>query len=246
MKSILGMDERSEQVRRYLPLIKQVAGKFANHLPPNLDYDDLVSMGMVGLLKALDRYDASHGAKFETYAVIRIRGAILNHLNALSWVPRSVRDKERRMKKAVAAFLDREGRAPTEPELILEMGLKEGEMERILEEVAPVSLLSMEEYLGLDEDGEQSGEERVCSAERSPEEVYDDEEKVRVLSTAIAGLPEKERQVVSLYYLEDLNLKEAGQVLGVSESRACQLLSRAVITLRALLGASVLPERVTA
>jgi RNA polymerase sigma factor for flagellar operon FliA len=238
MNTSMGIDERSELVRKHLPLIKHVAAKFATHLPPSLDYDDLVSMGMGGLLKALEQYDPSHGAKFETYAVIRIRGAILNHLNALSWVPRSVREKERRLQKGVAQFYEREGRMPGETELTRELGLSEDEMGQLLEEVAPISLLSMDEYMTLDADGERSGEERLEGADQPPEEILEEDENVRVLSEAIAQLPEKERIIVSLYYLEDLNLKESGKVLGVSESRACQLLSRAVTKLRALLGSA--------
>ncbi len=231
----MDMGTKSEQLRRYIPLIKRVAGKFSRNLPPSLAYEDLVSIGMVGLLDAMSKFDPTKGAKFETYAVIRIRGAILNHLNSMSWIPRSVREKDKALQRAADDFLQSRGRMPDDDELASKMGLSGEAFTKLLEDVVPVSLLSMDEYLACEEDDERTIGDRLVSTDRSPEEIFERNERIETLKATILELPEKERLTVSLYHLEDFNLKEVGEVLRVSESRACQLLSRAVSKLRAAL-----------
>lgn len=224
----------SAKLRRYIPLIKRVAGKFSANLPPSLNYDDLVSTGMIGLLDAIAKFDPSRGVKFETYAVIRIRGTILNHLNAMSWIPRSVREKEHSLRRAIREFFDDHDRMPSDEETAQHMGLELHAFGKLLEDIAPISMLSMDQYLEMEDDESSGRSEQIASkTDRLAEDLLSDKERASLLRRAIVELPEKEKITVSLYYLDDLNLKEVGTVLGVSESRACQLLSKAVTRLRA-------------
>jgi len=233
MKSFKVAGSGSDKLGRYIPLIKREAGKFSVNLPPSLNYDDLVSTGMIGLLDAISKFDSTRGVKFETYAVIRIRGTILNHLNAMSWIPRSIREKEHALRRAISAFFDCEDRMPNDEETAKQMGLDRRAYEKLLEDIAPLMMISLDQYLEMEDDESIGRSERIASrSDRLAEDLLSDKERASTLRRAIIDLPEKERITVSLYYLEDLNLKEVGTVLGVSESRACQLLSKAVTRLR--------------
>lgn len=220
-----------EMVERYMPLVKHIASKFTYNLPAEIEYEDLVAMGLVGLLDALSRFDPARGIKFETFATYRVRGAILNQLNALSWVPRGVREKTRRLERTVSELSDRLGRVPTGEEIRAAAGLSGEQYEKILADSGPVSFVPIDSMTDSEE-----CEPALRSEEDSPERLVESALRVDRVVACIGQLPEKERLTVTLYFYEDLTLKEIGRALGVSESRACQLLSQAMLKIRGLLG----------
>jgi len=226
-----GTDATDATIDRYMPLVRHIASKFTYNLPPLVDYDDLVSIGLVGLLDALSRFDADRGIKFETFATYRIRGAILNQLSALSWIPRGVREKSRRLEKTVSGLNDRLGRMPTGDEIAEEAGLSSLQYEKILSETGPVSFIPIDSL----NDGEEANLGLSSTAE-SPDFLAEGSLRVERVAACIRQLPEKERLTVTLYFYEDLTLKEIGRVMGVSESRACQLLSQSMIKIRGIIG----------
>ncbi|MBM4319253.1 MAG: FliA/WhiG family RNA polymerase sigma factor [Deltaproteobacteria bacterium] len=224
---------REELIARYLPLIKKVARKVANRLPQSVELDDLVSSGVPGLIDAIDKYDPQKSTNFVSYAEIRIRGAILDELRSLDWVPRSVRQKLSRLEATYTTLEQRYGRNPSDEEVSEAMGLEVEEFNDLLGKVHPITVVSFED-LGLGTERDQR-DFLQCVRDESD---TDPQSKVRynrirkTLAEAIELLPEKHRVVISLYYYEDLNLKEIGKVLGVTESRVSQLHSQAVLMLR--------------
>src|SRR5579875_1946407 len=205
---------RDEVLRQYLPLVRRVVQRLAARKPPHIELDDLVSWGIVGLLDAIGKYDPAKEALFSTYAQFRIRGAILDHLRSLDWVPRSVRQKASLIEKITHQLEGRLGRPPTE------------------EEIGEMSLFSLEDL------GFGSGEERLKSGQNGDEGEADplrallSHERVHLVAEAIQHLPERERIVVTLYYHEELTMKEVGAVLGLTESRVSQLHSQAMLRLK--------------
>jgi RNA polymerase sigma factor for flagellar operon FliA len=216
---------QSELVATYLPLVRLQAGRLALGLPPQVSREDLLHSGVLGLLEALQRYDPSQGAKFETYAALRIRGAMLDELRRNCWLPRSLVRQMREMDRALSVLTSKLGREPTEEELAAEMGLKPETLHKVAGDINCASFLSLEELLFLPEDED---------AESAPlASVLAMEEKAW-LAGAIDQLPERQRLVLALYYQEEMTLKEIGLVLGVSESRVCQLHAQALARLRAI------------
>lgn len=227
-----GAAATDELVERHMPLVKHIAAKFMYNLPPSVEYSDLVSMGLVGLLDALSRFDPERGIKFDTFATYRIRGAILNQLDALSWVPRGVRERSKKLDRAAASLADRLGRMPTDEEISAEAGMGAAEYAKALAESAPVSFIPI--------DADPDLEDRLpelSSVKESPEVLVEQALRVERVASCLKQLPEKERVTVSLYFYDDLTLKEIGRVINVSESRACQLLSQAMTKIRGMLAA---------
>jgi RNA polymerase sigma factor for flagellar operon FliA len=222
---------REEILRQYLPLVRRVVQRLATRKPPHIDLDDLVSWGIVGLLDAIAKYDPRKEALFSTYAQFRIRGAILDHLRSLDWVPRSVRQKASLIEKVTHQLEGRLGRPPAEDEIAMELALSLEEYQDLLTKVGEMSLFSLEDL------GFGSGEDRV-GAERPDEDRADplrsllSQERVSLVAEAIRRLPERERTVVTLYYHEELTMKEVGGVLGLTESRVSQLHSQAMLRLK--------------
>lgn len=218
----------------YAGLVRHTAQRVAVGLPSHVELGDLVGSGVMGLIKAVETFDPEREVKFETYAVHKIRGAILDELRAMDWVPRSVRQKGRSLQKAYAHLSSDLGRTPYDDEVAEHMGLTLVEFEDLLSEVAPLTVLSLDEQEGL------PGEDGLKLSETIPDEQAEDalkgieEEQMRtVLREAIQGLPEKERLVVAMYHFEELNFKEIGRVMGITESRVCQIHSKAMMKLRA-------------
>ncbi len=225
--------DSEEVLRRHLPLVRRVVQRLAARKPPHIELDDLVSWGIVGLLDAIGKYNPKKEASFSTYAQFRIRGAILDHLRSLDWVPRSVRQKASLIEKTAHTLEGSLGRPPGEEEIARELGLSLEGYQDLLARIGEMSLFSLEDL------GFGSGEERL-NLERRLEEDEEDplgalltRERVNLVAEAIARLPEREKVVITLYYHEELTMKEVGAVLGLTESRVSQLHSQAMLRLKA-------------
>lgn len=226
--------ERTEQeqlINRYAPLVKRIAYHLLARLPASVQVEDLMQAGMIGLLEASRKYDAGKGASFETYAGIRIRGAMLDEVRKGDWAPRSVHRNTRMVTDAIRAVEARTGRDAKDSEVAAELKLSLDEYYGILGDTMGSRLFSFDDLM----EGGEHGLEESGSHELEPGRGLEDERFRKALADAIANLPERERLVLSLYYDEELNLKEIGEVLGVSESRVCQLHSQCAARLRARL-----------
>ncbi len=222
--------ERSQNqlVVDYAPLVKRIAYHLMTRLPPTVQVDDLIQSGMIGLLEAARNYDASQGASFETYAGIRIRGAMLDEIRKGDWAPRSLHRKVRAITKAVADIEAREGRDARDAEVATEVGMSLDEYYSTLQDATGYRVFSFEDLPA----GEEGMTESLTAKIPEPLANVENDMFKAALAEAIAGLPERERLVMSLYYKEELNLRETGEVLGVSESRVCQIHSQALIRLK--------------
>ena len=226
---------REELVRRHAGLVKLIASRIAGHLPEHVDREDLYSAGILGLLKAIDRYDPDRGVKFETYATPLIRGEIMEALRAKDWAPRTIRRRAREVAEAVARLESRLGRPPTSEEIAAELGVSIEEYERILRDTSQAALMSFEEVFSVD-DEDNNGTRQVeppSDPADDPLAVLEQQELKRIIAEAVENLPEREKLVVALYYQEGMTLKEIGEVLSVTESRVCQIHSQAMARLRA-------------
>jgi RNA polymerase sigma factor for flagellar operon FliA len=224
--------ERSCQddlVTRNVSLVKRIAYHLVSRLPPSVQVEDLIQAGMIGLLEAARNYNASQGASFETYAGIRIRGAMLDEIRRSDWTPRSVHRKVRMVAEAVRTIENDMGRDARDNEVAEALEISLDEYHQILKDAAGCRVFSFDDPSVMGEDYEV----RLPSGQSGPLEMLQHEDFQASLAEAIAGLPERERLVMSLYYDEELNLREIGEVLGVSESRVCQIHGQALIRLRA-------------
>ncbi|HKM39599.1 MAG TPA: FliA/WhiG family RNA polymerase sigma factor [bacterium] len=220
-------------VETYASLVKHVAGRLSLTLPDHVEYDDLVASGVFGLLTAIERFDPQRQIKFETFATSRIRGAILDSLRATDWAPRSLRRRERDLARAYGSLKQRLGRPATAKEVGNELGIDKNELHDLERQINQASLLSLDAPLQATAAGEQVSLGMQTPADKGdPAQALEEEEKRRLLATAVTALPEREQLVVSLYYYDDLNIKEIAQILGVSESRVSQLHTRALLRLR--------------
>ena len=218
-------------VRRHADLVKRIAYHLAGRLPPQVEVDDLIQAGMMGLLEAAQHYTTGRGASFETYAGIRIRGAMLDALRKLDWAPRSVHRKARAAAASLRAVEAVRGGETTDVEVAAHMGVPLGDYHQILQEALSCQLLRLNDS----EDGEESALDRLRDDGPDPLEETVDESVRRAVVAAIERLPERERLVLSLYYEQELNLKEIGAVLKVTESRVCQLHGQALLRLKSQL-----------
>jgi RNA polymerase sigma factor for flagellar operon FliA len=226
---------REGLILHYAPLVKYVASRVATGLTASVEQADLVSYGMFGLIDALDKFDLARKIKFETYAIPRIRGAIIDELRSLDWVPRSVRFKAREVEKAYAQVEAREKRAPTDAEIAGQLGTSVGELHDIVTQISFVSVMALDELVSSGRDRGESLSLLDTLADMSaadPIAGLEGGEMRAFLAAAINGLSEREKLVVILYYFEGLTLAEIGDVLGVTESRVCQIHTKAVGLLR--------------
>jgi len=227
---------RERLILHYSPLVKYVAGRVGVGLPPNIEQADLVSYGIFGLIDAIEKYDIDRAIKFETYAISRIRGAIIDELRAIDWIPRSVRYKAREIERAYAALEAELHRSPSEAEVAARLGITLDELHQVFSQVSYVNVVALDELLTV---GGEKGDKLSLvdtledTKAEDPVAAFESEETKFMLARAIDQLPEREKIVVTLYYYEGLTLAEIGRVLGVTESRICQMHTKAVLQLRA-------------
>jgi RNA polymerase sigma factor FliA len=233
---------RDRLILSYAPLVKYVAGRLGSGLPAHVDEGDLVSYGLLGLIAAIERYDPDRDVKFETYAIARIKGSILDELRALDWVPRSVRSRAREIERAMTELEAKLGRAPSDEEIAGKVGISTDELEESLTDISRSSIAALDELWTISG----SGGDQIALIDTiedtsgpEPQSAFAQTEMREAVADAIARLPEREKLVITLYYYEDLTLREIGEVLGVTESRVSQLHTKAILRLKARLGGSV-------
>jgi len=229
---------RDRLILTYAPLVKYVAGRLGSGLPAHVDEGDLVSYGLLGLIGAIERYDPGRDIKFETYAIARIKGAIIDELRSLDWVPRSVRSRAREIERAIAELESKLGTAPTDEQIAEKIGISLDELEQSLTDISRSSIAALDELWSTSGEGGDQVSLLDTIEDTSgprPADVLDESEMREALADAIARLPEREKLVVTLYYFEELTLREIGEVLGVTESRVSQLHTKAILRLKARL-----------
>jgi RNA polymerase sigma factor for flagellar operon FliA len=229
---------KDEAIKRYFPLVKYVVDKIATGLPKSIEREDLTNTALIGLFDAMEKYDEGRGTKFETYAIWRIKGAVLDELRSLDWASRTTRRKAREIERVCQALDQRLGRAATEQEMADAMGLSLHEFMRQLEEVRGTVLLSLDQTLQVDDDHDLAGLADMIedkSVENTLEQIQEEESR-HILLELVNGLTEQERLVVALYYYEEMTLKEIGEALKISESRVSQIHTKAILRLKGRLG----------
>ena len=232
---------RDRLILTYAPLVKYVAGRLGSGLPAHVEDDDLVSYGLLGLIGAIERFDPDRDIKFETYAIARIKGAIIDELRSMDWVPRSVRSRARDIERAIADLERKLMRAPNDDEIASKLGVSEEEFQDSLLEISRSSIAALDElWAGPAGSGDAVSLIDTIEDPQAPEpqQAMAQTELREALSESIARLPEREKLVVTLYYYEELTLREIGEVLGVTESRVSQLHTKAILRLKARLSGS--------
>ncbi|MDD2740842.1 MAG: RNA polymerase sigma factor FliA [Rhodocyclaceae bacterium] len=230
MYTAAGQPDREQLVQRFVPLVKRIAYHLLARLPANVQIDDLVQNGMLGLLDAMDRFQEGFGAQFETYATQRVRGAMLDGLRENDWLPRQLRRELRRIEGMINKLEHQHGRVPSETELAEALEMPLAEYQKTLQDARGHQILYLEDFSG--EEGEDFLERHFTDNEADPLSLLEDKNLKQALVSGIERLPEREKLMMALYYENDLNLREIGEVMGVTESRICQLHSQAVARLR--------------
>jgi RNA polymerase sigma factor for flagellar operon FliA len=232
-------DARERLILHYSPLVKFVAGRVAAGLPQNIEQADLVSYGIFGLIDAIDKFDLDRGFKFETYAISRIKGAIIDELRSIDWVPRSVRAKARSIERAYSKLENELRRSPDDKEVAAELGVTQEELDHTLSQISFTGLVALDELLGGTGNGDSGGSstvgDTVADRANDPVEAFEVGEMKHLLADMIMRMGDRERLVLTLYYYEGLTLAEIGGVLGVTESRVCQIHTKAILQLRSRL-----------
>jgi len=236
-------DSRDRLIIHYSPLVKYVAGRVSVGLPQNIEQSDLVSYGIFGLIDAIEKFDPDRKIKFETYAIARIKGAMIDELRSIDWVPRSIRAKARSVERAYTKLENQLLRTPTDGEVATEMGITEGDLQTLFHQISFVGVAALDEMLS--SGGGDRGEsttlgDTIPDKGEGPVALFEGEETKQLLAAAINRLGEREKMVLMLYYYEGFTLAQIGEVLGVTESRVCQIHTKAVIQLRSKMAE---PER---
>jgi RNA polymerase sigma factor for flagellar operon FliA len=233
MYTVKGKTDKNDLLTEHMPLVKRLAHHMKAKLPPSVEVDDLIQAGMIGLLDAISRYEETHGAQFETYAVLRIRGAMLDELRSSDWLPRSMRQNMRKIEAAMSALQQKLGHAPSESEVAKSLKLSLADYQDMLSDGGGHQLVYYEDFH--DSEGNDSFLDRYAVDDADPLRSLMDGDFRQAVIDAIEALPPREKILMGLYYEEELNLKEIGAVMGVSESRVSQLHTQAVARLRATL-----------
>ena len=228
-----GESSHSEEdtLKSHMPLVRSVVDRMRASLPPHIDIEDLYSVGLLGLINALRRFDPSHGITFASYATLRIRGSVLDELRRMDWMSRSLRVKAKKLTDVISAFEQKVGRPATEAEIADELGISPEEYTSLLDEVRPISYVELDSLSGDDDD---SSLHDVIADESQPiaSDVAMKQELIRLVSERIEKLPEIQRKILAMYYHENLRLAEIAQVFGLTESRICQIHTQAVLSLK--------------
>ncbi len=227
--------ERDELIVYYAPLVKYVASRIAAGLPQTVDQSDLVSYGMFGLIDAITKFDPERGFKFETYAISRIKGAVLDELRAIDWVPRSVRSKAKSVERAMSKLESKLHRAPTDDEIADELDISSDQLSGIYKQISSLGMVALDEMLSFNGSESLTFGDTLADRREGPVTTYERVEMRQLLADAINKMNEREKIVLTLYYYENLTLAEIGKVLGVTESRVCQIHTKAVLQLRSRL-----------
>ena len=225
---------KEKLIIEYATLVKYVAGRLMSHVGMHVDFDDLVGYGVFGLIDAIDKFDIQMGVKFETYASTRIRGAIIDHIRRMDWVPRTLRQKSKQLEKVFSKLEDELGRPPTDTELAKELDLSVEETQDLISKSLVLSLVSLDDVL--DQNYETSFSSLMEDRSKEPDVQAEKQERTEMLADAISKLSEKERLVITLYYFEGLTLKEISSIMGVTESRISQIHTKALSRLQLRLG----------
>ena len=233
MYTAKGQLDRDAMIRQHVPLVRRIAHHMIAKLPPNVELDDLIQVGMMGLAEALSRYEVAQGVQFETFATQRIRGAMLDELREGDWMSRSSRKSQKDIEHAVHRLEQKLGRSPLESEIAGEMGMSLADYQNLLGKVRGTQLLYLEDLSGRNEDDDTYLDRHVADNEADPANMLRDQKLREALVAAIKKLPEREQYIMSMYYEQDMNLKEIAAVLEVTESRVCQLHSQSIARLRA-------------
>ena len=230
MYTAAGQPDRDQLVQRFVPLVKRIAYHLMARLPANVQFEDLVQNGMLGLLDALDRFEEGFGAQFETYATQRVRGAMLDGLRENDWLPRNLRRELRRIEGAISALEHTHGRAPSERELADTLGMSLADYQKTLQNARGHQLVYFDDFAG--EGDEDFLERHFTDNNADPSNILEEKNVKALLVKAIERLPEREKLMMALYYEQELNLREIGELMGVTESRVCQLHTQAIARLR--------------
>jgi RNA polymerase sigma factor for flagellar operon FliA len=223
-------------VQQYLPLVRSTLGRLAMTLPEHVDHDDLHSAGLIGLLQALRNYDPSCGTSFETYARVRVRGAMLDELRRMDWVPRTVHEKARRIQEVISRLEQQYGRSPTEKEMARAMKISVDEYNELLDEIRPAAFVCLDAVSNCEGSEGANLYEVVAGPDSDgPVEEVSRRELKKVILDRLKQLPEMQRKVLALYYGEDLHLREIAEAFGLTESRICQIHSQAILSIRSYL-----------
>ena len=233
MYTASGKLDREAMLRQYVPLVKRLAHHMIAKLPPSVEVDDLIQVGMIGLTEALTRYQASQGVQFETFATQRIRGAMIDELREGDWMSRGSRKSQKEIEQAVHRLEHRLGRSPNESEIAKELKMSLSDYQSLLGKVRGTQLVYLEDMLGNSGDDDHFLDRHVGDSEADPMNLLSDQRMRQGLVNAIKSLPEREQYIMSMYYEQDMNLKEIAAVLGITESRVCQLHSQSIARLRA-------------
>jgi len=226
-------DTENALVQKYLPLVSAVVNRLAMTLPDHVDHDDLYSVGLIGLLQALRNYNPNCGTSFETYARVRVRGAMLDELRRMDWVPRTIHEKARRIKQVLSELEQKLGKTPTETQMAKAMGISVTEYEELLDEVRPAAFVCLD-AVNASEEGDCGPLYEVIAdqAHEGPVEKVSNNELKQVIFDRLKELPEMQRKVLALYYLEDMHLREIAEVFKLTESRICQIHAQAILAIR--------------
>lgn len=225
-KSSNDIEYKQKLIEEYIYLVKIVAGRMYNYYSGNIDFDDLLSYGVFGLIDAIEKFDIERGLKFETYAQIRIRGSIIDNLRKLDWIPRSLRKKAKELEEVIRELENNLGRTITHKDIAKKLNIDEKEVEKMFREITTYNVVSLEDIFA-------SGNEILFNnSYDTPEVQFERKEIKKIIRETIDSLPEKEKLVISLYYYDELTYKEISEILGVSESRISQLHSKALISIK--------------
>ena len=232
MYTAKGTLNRDDQLRKYSPLVRRLAHHMIAKLPPSVEVDDLIQVGMIGLTEAIARFEPSQGVQFETFASQRIRGAMIDELRDGDWMSRGSRKSQKDIEQAVHRLQQKLHRAPMESEIAAELGMSLADYQHMLAKVRGTQLVYLEDISGRDDDDEGFLDRHMGDDEADPSSLLQDQRMRMALVEAIKNLPEREQHIMSMYYEHDMNLKEIAAVLGVTESRICQLHSQSIARLR--------------